>query len=383
MTARFKPLFLLPLVMLLASCASLKEWQQTAKPADGAPFTLHKATYNDLPDWRADNIGEAFAAWRKSCDAIAKRPAEKSLGTDTRWGMTGQWQAECAAGQTALDPRAFFETRFTPVLVQGGEGLFTGYYEASIEGSLTRHGPYQTPIYARPADLLVADLGAFLPELKGKTIRGHAEGTKFVPYPDRAGIEAKAPPSEILAYAKDPVDVFFMHIQGSGRVSLDDGSVLRVGYDDQNGRSYVPIGRVLKQRGELTEVSMDTIRQWLATHPDQAQALMNENPSYIFFRKLDNEGGPVGAQGISLTPLRSIAIDKSLFAYGMPFFIQTEAPALNRLMIAQDTGGAIKGAVRADVFWGYGEEAEAKAGPMQSKGRYWVLLPNTVAAALP
>jgi membrane-bound lytic murein transglycosylase A len=367
------------ILILLAGCAGQTPFlPQTAAPK---AVSYTKTTYTALPGWQQDNVQEAWGAFLESCKTIVKKAADKPLGPDAKFGLNAHWQAECLAAQSAPDPRAFFESRFTPLAVTAPDSLFTGYYEASLEGSRTKHGVFQTPVYARPDDFVTADLGAFLPELKGKTLKGRVEGAKFVPYPDRAGIERTSPPAKVLAWVKDPVDVFFLHIQGSGRITLDDGSVLRVGYDEQNGHSYVPIGRVLKARNELTEVTMETIRAWLAAHPTEAQAVMNENPSYIFFRELGHEGGPLGAQGVPLTPLRSIAVDKALYGYGMPFFVHTEAPVLNRLMIAQDTGGAIKGPVRADVFWGYGTEAAAQAGPMQSKGAYWILVPNVVAAA--
>lgn len=365
----------LGLLTALTACAT-----QPA-PRTDTPVSYRVVAYQEIDGWEKDTQSEAWAAWLKSCAAIAKKDPAKPMGADPRFGTYGVWQNECDGARNITDARAFFESRFTPIAVIGSGGLFTGYYEASLEGSLTRQGPYQTPVYARPRDFVTADLGAFLPDMKGKTLKGRVVDQKFVPYPDRAGIEATPPPADILAWVKDPVALFFMHIQGSGRIHLDDGSSLHVGYDEQNGHKYVAIGKVLKERGALTTVTMDTIRAWLAAHPDQAQALMNENPSYIFFRKLDGSDGPVGAQGVPLTPLRSIAIDKSLYPYGMPFFVQTEAPVLNRLMIAQDTGGAIKGAVRADIFWGYGPEAEAQAGPMQSKGRYFILVPNALAAA--
>lgn len=365
-------------VLLLSACSHFET--ETATPSQDVSYT--KTSFAALPGWPNDKLGEVMPAFAKSCAVITKKDPATNLGVDAKWGTAAAWQAECAAAQSASDPRAFFEQRFTPVFVQAPNSLFTGYYEASLEGSLTQHGPFQTPVYGLPNDFVTADLGAFLPDQKGKTLKGRVQDKKFVPYPDRAGIEAGPLNAPILAWVKDPTALFFMHIQGSGRVKLDDGSTLRLGYAEQNGHAYVPIGRVLKERGELTDVSMGTIRQWLKDHPDQAKELLHQNPSYIFFRKLENDDGPIGAQNVALTPLRSIAVDKSLYAYGLPFYVATENPPLQRLMMAQDTGGAIKGPVRADIFWGYGEQAEAMAGPMQSKGAYWILLPNAVAAAL-
>lgn len=375
-------LFGLGVLLALSACASFKSSTKTG--GDESEGAVYKAvSYSELPGWKDDNLAELWPAWLKSCGVIAKKDPAAILGADARWGTSAQWQSLCTLAQSTTDPRAFFEQNFTPVSVTAKDSLFTGYYEASLDGSLTQSTEYRFPVYGLPNDFVTADLGAFLPDMKGKTLKGRVEGSKFIPYPDRAGIEAKPLDAPVLAWVKDEAALFFMHIQGSGRIALAEGGTLRVGYAEQNGHAYTPIGRVLKQRGELTEVTMGTIRDWLKAHPDQAREVLNQNPSYIFFRKLEDNGdGPIGAQNIPLTPLRSIAVDKGLYAYGMPFYVITETPDLNRLMIAQDTGGAIKGPVRADVFWGHGAQAEAMAGPMQSKGAYWILLPKDVAAAL-
>lgn len=283
--------------------------------------------------------------------------------------------------------RAFFEAQFIPYAVKGSsgdQGLFTGYYLPELTGSLTRESVSQTPLYKRPADLVSADLGLFKPELKGQKIAGKVINNKFIPYDDRAviaknGLFARAEP---LAWIDEPTDAFFLEIQGSGRVKLRDGTFLYVGYDGANGRPYAAIGRLLADKGEIERpVTMPAIRDKLAREPWRAQEIMNWNSSYVFFRALPNQS-VLGAQGVALTPARSLAVDTRFLPLGAPVWIDTQdskGVALRRLMVAQDTGGAIKGAVRGDFFWGAGQEAADQAGSMQSRGCYYVLLPKAVS----
>ncbi|HYD18289.1 MAG TPA: MltA domain-containing protein [Patescibacteria group bacterium] len=286
-----------------------------------------------------------------------------------------------------MSARSFFESEFTPYEISDAEdrdGLFTGYYEPVLRGSLTKHDKYLVPLYARPDDLITVNLGDFKPELKGETITGRVNKDKLVPYFTRADIEKGAIKDEEkkIVWVDSAVDAFFLHIQGSGQVQMEDGTVLRVGYAAQNGHAYTAIGKSLLEKKELQpgNVSMQSIRQWLETHPDRAAEIMNINESYVFFRKLEGDG-PLGAEGVALTPGRSLAIDKKKFPYGAPVFIDAAAPEgegkLQRLMIAQDTGGAIRGAVRGDFFWGAGEQAAHNAGIMKSKGQAYLLLPKT------
>jgi len=233
----------------------------------------------------------------------------------------------------------------------------------------------------------MVQLGDFRDDLKGRRIAGRVINGRLQPYETRAEITQGQWPhnTEVLVWVDNAVDAFFVQIQGSGVVSLNDGSEMRIGYNGQNGHPYYAIGRELIKRGALTKanVSLQTIRAWLADHPDQADDIMNSNASYVFFRAL-NTDGPVGGEGVTLTPLRSLAIDHSLLAYGLPVWVDIDAPAagaprLQRLMMAQDTGGAIRGAVRGDVFWGHGQRAEAMAGVMKSQGQAWVLLPKAIS----
>jgi membrane-bound lytic murein transglycosylase A len=374
----------------------------TASPAPAAEtMTLSPVGFDALPGWRHDTLAPALAAFLAGCRAMG---TGKSLGGSgaaaALGGNAADWQAACAAGRQVPpgdEPgaRAFFERAFQPYAItsaSGGangsdQGLFTGYYEPEIAGSLTPAAGYATPLYAEPRDIVQADLGAFAPDLKGRHVAGRVENGRFVPYFDRAAIDAGALAGrrlEILWLA-DKIDAFFLEIQGSGRVRLPDGQVIRVSFAGQNGRGYVPIGRVIAERDHIppSQISLQSIRAWLAAHPDQAQAVMEQNPSYVFFRELPGTGpqeGPPGSLGAGLTPGRSVAVDRGFIPLGAPLWIDTTDPLdgapLQRLMVAQDTGGAIKGPVRADIFWGWGPDAEARAGKARQQGRDFLLLPR-------
>jgi membrane-bound lytic murein transglycosylase A len=267
-------------------------------------------------------------------------------------------------------------------------GLVTGYYEPLLRGSRNRAKGFEQPVRGAPSDLLNVDLSALFPELKDKRVRGRLEGNKVVPYWTRAEITARGDrvPAPTLLYVDDAVELFFLQVQGSGRVRLPDGSMVRLNYADQNGHPYQSIGRVLVDRGELKleEASMQGIQGWARANPARLQGLLDANPSYVFFREVPNTpGGPIGALGVPLTAERSIAVDPRSVPLGAPVFLATTRPnsnrPLNRLVMAQDTGGAIKGAVRADFFWGFGKEAGEQAGRMKQNGRMWVLLPPEAA----
>lgn len=370
----------------------------SAPPATSA-LRLSKTDFDTLPGWRANDARAALAAFARSCAAFKTKPANKSLGGAGYAGSTGDWTAACAtipANTNAAQARAFFEKLFVPFQASAGDnndGAFTGYYEPELRGSRTRHGAYQTPVYGVPGDLVSVDLGLFHLDITDKTIAGILRGAKLVPYPTRADIDAHGLPSaKILFYADEPIDVFFLQIQGSGRVKLDDGSFVRVAYAAQNGRPYTAIGRTLIARGLPKDgMSMQVIRAWLKAHPKDARGVMESDQSFVFFKEEpvgDVSAGAEGAQGVALTPEASLAVDLHLHALGVPVFVDANAPdadpnksehPFQRLMVAQDTGGAIKGAVRGDVFWGYGARAEAIAGRMKASGRLYVLLPKPVA----
>lgn len=387
------------MVLAVGVLAAMTSCKADKKTAAEEGFFLKPVPFTAVPGWAADDMADALPAFARSCARIAKKDAAQVFFSAMPYaGSYADWQAACAAMPT--DPAlsaTYFETYFTPYEIwadvktpQSREGLFTGYYEPmlkAVDVALTENAvdAAGTPLYMRPDDLVTVDLGAFRPELKGENITGRVTDGKLVPYYTRAEIEkgALAGKSFEILHVTDPVDAFFLHIQGSGQVTMPDGSVKRVGYAAQNGHKYVAIGRELIAEGHMAkeDVSMQSIRAWLEANPDKAQELMNKNPSYIFFRPLEGDG-PLGAEGVALTPLRSLAVDRKKIPYGAPVFLDVTAPdsdaRIKRLMIAQDTGGAIRGTVRGDFFWGAGEDAAEKAGLMKSRGYAWLLLPKTV-----
>jgi len=372
----------------LAGCAALSK-------KSGDSLYLKESSFARIQNWDADNQAEALAPLQKSCARIMRKDPAADMGAGNFAGRAEQWQEVCqklpADPSTAdAEARQFFQDNFTPYEVwgeKGREGLFTGYYEPTLRGSRKKHGKFRIPIYSRPNDLISVHLGDFRPALKGETVMGRVAGKKLVPYYRRAEIEKGALKKQRkeIVWVDSAVDAFFLHIQGSGQIVLDNHKAQRVGYAAENGQPYVAIGRELVRSGALTkeDVSMQSIRDWLERHPDEAAAVMDLNTSYIFFNKLKNEGGPLGAEGLPLTPRRSLAVDRRKIPYGIPLWLGAEEPdgegCLQRLMVAQDTGGAIAGAVRGDFFWGAGEEAAHKAGLMKSRGHSWILLPKSVA----
>jgi membrane-bound lytic murein transglycosylase A len=370
--------------LLLAGCAA-----PTAPPS--SPLRLTRATFADLPGWRQAGLDDALASFRRGCAALAKKPSDTAMGGAGFGGTLADWRAVCDAD--AGDARGFFESRFTPYAVGPDEGgLFTGYYEPELLASPMRGGEYQTPIYGLPSDLIQVNLGTFDPKLAGQRIAGRVDGHSLVPYATRAQIDARPPPSQVLLWVADPVALFFLQIQGSGRARLPDGRVVRLAYAGANGQPYTAIGRTLIAQGALTRenVSLQSIRAWLAAHPDQAQAVMETDLSYVFFAQNelgDTNLGGTGTLGVALTPKASLAVDPRLNVLGAPYFVATEANANNpdpvqALLVAQDTGGAIRGAVRGDIFFGFGAEAEDRAGHMNTPGKLFVLLPNELAARI-
>jgi membrane-bound lytic murein transglycosylase A len=375
--------------MLVAACTTVPVAPPTpAPPAKTAKPLLIPVSWAELPGWSDDPLIDAWPAFLASCDALSKKPA---------------WAAPCAAARTidgndALAIRSFFESRFVPNRVTTTEGndtgLVTGYYEPLLHGSRTRVGPYRTPVYGVPNDLLIVDLGSLYPELRGKRVRGKLIGRTVVPYPARGDLAASgALRGDEIVWVDDPIEAFFLEIQGSGRVELNENGrvveTVRLAYADQNGQPYKSIGRWLVDRGEMTlsEASMQSIKAWAAAHPERLDELLAANPSEVFFKEeaiADPSRGPKGALGVSLTPQRSIAVDPRVVPLGSPVFLATTEPSsttpLQRLVMAQDTGGAIaaapNGAVRADYFWGFGAEAGEAAGRMKQPGRMWVLVPR-------
>lgn len=377
--------------------------ETTKEPApQKEELTLRAVPYGQLDGWQSDDMRGSVRAFQRSCRAMVRRSDDRGVGPDARMGTIGQWRGPC---ETALaldadtlrkdDARAFFQSDFTPYLVGNGktsEGLFTGYYEPELRGNLTRDGKYQTAIYLKPDDMVSVDLGEFSDELKGKKLVGRLSGSSLKPYYDRAEIEGGALSGRDLemVWVDDAVDAFFLQIQGSGRVVLPDDSVLRIGYAATNGQAYYAIGRELIERGALTRetVSLQTIRKWLHDNPDEADAVMNTNASFVFFQplKTDPDAGPLGSQGVALEPGRSLAVDRRFHAMGVPVWLETSDPmnadrTFHRLMVAQDTGGAIRGPVRGDIFFGPGEDAALFAGHMNRTGQKFILLPKVIDPA--
>ncbi|HEY0299905.1 MAG TPA: murein transglycosylase A [Rhizomicrobium sp.] len=367
-------------VLLLIAASGAALWWFT-RPAPEETLRLEAVSFADLPGWGAGDAAAALTAFRRSCAKILAKPPAAAMAYA---GTAAQWRGPCTAAATARDARGFFESAFVPYAV--GEGLVTGYYEAFLNGSRTRHGRYQTPVYGLPDDLISVDLGTFRPEWKGERIAGRLDGHRLLPYASRAQIDARPPPSaRVLFYGDDDVAVFFLHIQGSGRVWLDDGTVLRVGYAGQNGHPYTAIGRTLiRQYGVPREgMSMQVIRAWLKAHPGEARRVMQSDASFVFFGETpvgDAALGPEGTEGTALTPRASIAVDSHIHPFGAPLYIAGDGVA--NLFIAQDTGGAIRGAARADIFFGFGRAAEDVAGKMKAQARFYVLLPKGVVPKL-
>jgi membrane-bound lytic murein transglycosylase A len=359
---------------------------------------LEPLAWSDLEGWRNDDHAEAFAIFAASCRAVIgrarsstdSRPIFEALTKICRKALNG----------SPRDARVFFEENFRPVrIAKLGErvGFLTGYYEPSVDGSRFPTREFTVPIYRRPNDLLPSsgDKSAHGFPNSGGAMRRRPDGS-LVPYYTRAEIEDGALDGQRLeiCWIRDPIDLLFIQIQGSARVRLEDGTTLRINYDGYNGHPYTPVGRVLIERGEVPreQMSMERIRTWMNSHPDEAKALRDENRSYVFFRVINLSGNEEarGAQGLPLTPRRSIAVDKALHVYGTPFFIEAglplgpsgESTPFHRLMIAQDTGSAIIGPARADVFFGAGDDAGRMAGRLRHPAEFALLVPRSLDPAM-
>ena len=394
MTAVFRrwPWVLAAVAILMQGCAPQPE------PEEPDRLVLRPASFGDLPGWEADDQSAALQALKRSCAVLEERADDAPLDIVPLGGHVGDWRAVCvgaAAVEEGDSARAFFESHFTPYEARNNaqaQGLFTGYFEPELRGALREDARYRVPLYSRPQDLVSVDLGQFRPELAGERIAGRVADGMLEPYATRTDIDtgALAEQGLELAWVDDPIDAFFLHIQGSGRIAFENRTVRRVAYAGTNGHNYVSIGRRLVDLGAFApeEVTMPAIRDWLDANPDRAPEVMRENASYVFFRWLGEAQaaeGPVGAQGAVLTAGRSLAVDRRFVPLTVPIWLDGTAPdpdptkedrPLRRLMVAQDTGSAIRGPVRGDVYWGTGDEAGAVAGRMKHQGRYWLLLPR-------
>jgi membrane-bound lytic murein transglycosylase A len=383
---RYAHFTLLMLGFALAACRT-PPMQPAATTTTTLPpvMRFEPVGWDALPGWQQDDVTQAWPALLASCNAPR---------------MPAAWLAFCraaaqiaprdVAGQRAL---LMGQLRAYRVVTETQDekrerrdaGLITGYYEPVLKGARRRGGAYQTPLYAVPDDLVTVELGDLFPALKGERIRGRLQGRRITPYPDRAQLlDGRLLAGREIVWVDSAIDAFFLQIQGSGRVQLDDGSTLRLAFADVNGHPYRAIGRYLVERGELTveQATAPGLRQWLAEHPARQNEVFNSNPSVVFFReeKLgDPAVGPRGSLTVPLTAERSLAIDPRLLPLGAPFFLATTHPVsgapLQRLVVAQDTGGAIRGALRADLFWGLGAEAGDAAGRMRHDGALWLLWP--------
>jgi membrane-bound lytic murein transglycosylase A len=351
-----------------------------SQPVKTTDFSVLKpAQWEEVDGFKQDDLSQAWTAWQFSCSTLKNR---------------SEWQAACQAASQMTKPntaavQTYFKQYFNvfqATNVDGSDtGLVTGYYQPLLKGSRSKSAKYPYPLYSRPDDLIAVELASLYPELANKRIRGRLTENKLIPYYSRAEIEQIPSPlsGKELIWVDDIIDLFFLQIQGSGIIQLESGEQVPVGYADQNGHSYQSIGRLLIERGELTldKASMQGIKDWARNNLDKLAELLNSNPSYVFFRELPaGLPGPIGALGVPILAERSVAIDPKHIPLGAPVFLSTTYPnsqkPLRRMMIAQDTGGAIKGGVRADFYWGAGYQAGRQAGAMKQSGKIWVMLPK-------
>ena len=369
---------------LLAACTTTPPEKPT-KPGE-VKLSLKPVDYAQLPAMPEENWQPALAAFKESCEKMASRPG---------------WEEVCAKAKflPLNQAKTFFSAYFTPyqaiaeTVDQSGmvsvsdSGKMTGYYEPILYGSRKKKTPYIYPLHTMPSDLITVDLAEIYPQLKGMRLRGQIEGNRLVPYDSRAQLAKRNLDKYAIAWVEDPVAAFFLQVQGSGRIVLPDGSYMRVGYGDVNGHPYRGIGNYLVRQGFLKshELSMQCIQAWAKKNPKKVQAVLNQNPSYVFFierKDQDPNEGPIGAQGVPLTEKGSVAVDRRYYQLGWPIIVDVEQSnpdmKFTRAVVAQDTGGAIKGPIRFDFYWGSGDEAALAAGKQNSQVKAWVLLPNGV-----
>jgi len=368
-------------------------------PTVSDSLSLTPVAFTDLPGWADDHLAEALPSFLASCEELAKLADDAPIGVDGYSGKARAWRHACNAAARVRKgdddaARTFFEHEFTPYQAagkQGPVGKMTSYDVQALRGSKTQRGPYQTPIYKRPRDLVSVDLSSFVRDGKGRHLWGRVDANgDLVAYATRSEIRqgALAGKDLELLWVDDPVDALFAQIEGSGKVTLDDGSVIWIEFDGKNGRAYRGVGKVLRDSGELKpgEATMQGIRGWLAAHPGRRDEIIDQDASYVFF-KLSKKPGAVGSQHVILTALRSAAVDRAFVAHSTPIWIDTRAPLVGatgtapwrHLVVAQDTGGGILGAVRADLYWGDDDKAADVSGRMGGPGREWFLLPRDLS----
>ncbi len=354
---------ILSIIVLFTGCSQKIEQKPHISKAN-----LQKESWKNIDGFLDDDIDKSFSVFKKACKNSTKNENLKYV---------------CQLTNSNITPKEFFTKNFTPykLIGENGEqdGLITGYYEPLLKGSLTKTKKYKYPIYKTPKDLLIIDLSSIYPDLKKYRLRGKVVGNKVIPYESRKDIENKNN-LETICYVDDKIDLFFLHIQGSGKVQLEDGTIINVGYAGQNGRAYYAIGKKLIEDSHIQkeDISLQTIRAWLKANPEKIDEVLNLNESYVFFHKTNKTA--TGSLGVELEAFRNLAVDTSYIPLGFPVFIKTTNPLDNshikQLMVAADTGGAIKGEIRADFFFGNGKIAEHLAGKMKQKGSLYILIPN-------
>ena len=396
-----KRFILFLLILFLVSCAEVAQKGDKTSNAksncDCPKIKTEKEDLSKIPDygllkksdWSAiessfesDNVLLTWTAWLRSCSVLKQK--------DT-------WKKVCDLADDIKEPsdeniKNYFKKYFnlySATNMDGSDtGTITGYYQPILKGSKVKTSHYKVPLYTTPKDLITVDLSDVYPELKSKRLRGKLAGNKLIPYLSRAEIDGQGSPlaGNEIVWVEDPVEAFFLEIQGSGIIQFDNGEAMQIGYADQNGYPFKAIGSTLVQKKEITmaEASMEGIKNWARKNITKLREFLNMNASYVFFRKLPNDlPGPIGALGVSIEAERSVAIDPKFIPLGAPIFLSTTQPntsePLERLMVAQDTGGAIRGGVRADFYWGSGDEAGRKAGSMKQQGKIWTLLPRDYA----
>jgi len=328
---------------------------------------LEEISVDELPNWNDEDYSKALTSFINSC----KTNNSKKIYADL-----------CIKAKQSIDSKLFFTQEFKVYQVisenEDKSGLLTGYYEASLKGSLVKKEPYIYPVYEQPKDLIEVDLSSIYPELKNYRLRGRLEGSKLVPYYERSETNSKDLDANIICYVDSKVDLFFLEVQGSGRVMLDNGQEIYLGFSNQNGYRYRSIGRYLVDSGEigLEDISMQSIRAWLEANPSRTDEVLNYNRSKVFFKQ--RETAASGSLGLELTPNRSIAVDRKYIPLGTMLYIDSkiDEEQISKIVMAEDTGGAIKGAVRADMFLGFGNEAMRKAGKLKSELKMWVFMPK-------
>ncbi len=375
-------------LLLFAAICAIYGCAPVERASEKPPAVAYLETrFESLPGWKASSPEArrgSLRAFLKGCAQRALPAALIAPCNDAR--LVDERDAEAI--------RAYFERGFAPyrLLAEGRDsGLITGYYEPVIAGSRVRNPRHPHPVYGPPSDLVIVDLAGLYPELRDLRLRGRLDGKRLVPYYSRAEIEARAGKmaAPVIAWAADAVELFFLQVQGSGQLQFEDGTRMRIGYAEQNGHPYRSLGRHLVDHGELSleQATMDGIKDWAARNPGRLKEALASNASYVFFRELPASDGPIGSLGAPLSAEFSIAVDRRYIPLGAPVWLRSTDPVdgapIERLTLAQDTGGAIRGAVRADLFWGLGPAAGERAGRMRQQGSLWLLWPRGLPPPAP